>query len=198
MQFTKITPQKFRKNFFNIYLDKKFAFSLNTNELFKSRLKIGSEISDIEAQKFIKLKKDIDLTDKLYRYIGIRPRSEKEIRDHFKDEKIVKKAKSLNLINDLDFAKWWVEQRQTFRPKGKILLKLELKQKGISDEIINEVLSNFSSDTQQILLIAQKKLSRYKNLPILDQKQKLLAFLLRRGFEFDEAKSAVDSLVKKD
>lgn len=198
MQVTKISPQKFRKNFFNIYLDCKFAFSLNADEILKSRLKVGSEISDVDAQKFIKIKKEIDATDRLYRYIGIRPRSEKEVKDHFKDDKLVEKAKSLNLINDLDFAKWWVEQRQTFRPKGKILLKIELKQKGISDETINEVLSNFSSDDKQILSLAQKKISRYKNLPILEQKQKLLAFLLRRGFDFDEAKSTVDYVTQKD
>lgn len=204
MQVTKITPQKFRKNLFNIYLDKKFAFALNGDELFKSHLKLGSQISSEDAQKFIKIKKEIDLTDSLYRFISFRPRSEKEVRDYFKKkkvepseiEKLIEKAKSLNLLNDLDFAKWWLEQRQTFRPKGPRLLKVELKQKGISDEIINNVLSQQNSQTefQTALALAKKKQPHYKNLPILEQKQKLLGFLLRRGFDFDTAKEAITKL----
>lgn len=208
MQVTKITPQKFRRNFFNIYLDNKFAFALNADELLKSHLKLGYQISSEDAQKFIKIKKEIDLTDSLYRFVSFRPRSEKEVRDYFKKkkvdpaaiEKITEKAKSLNLINDLDFSKWWLEQRQTFRPKGPRLLKLELKQKGISDEIINSVLSSKSSQTEfkTALALAQKKHALLKNYDPKIQKQKLLGFLLRRGFDFDEAKSAVDSVLKKD
>lgn len=208
MLVTAIRPQKFRKNFFNIYLDNKFAFALNGDELFKSHLKLGSEISPEDAQKFIKLKKEVDLTDSLYHFISFRPRSEKEVRDYFKKkkigdseiEKLIEKAKSLNLINDLDFASWWLEQRQTFRPKGPRLLKLELKQKGIADEIIDQLLSQKSpqSEFQTALALAQKKLVSLKNYDPKIQKQKLLGFLLRRGFDFDEAKSAVDYVLKKD
>lgn len=208
MIVTAIRPQKFRKNYFNISLDGKFAFALNGDELFKSHLKLGSEISPQDAQKFIKIKKEIDQTDSLYHFLSFRPRSEKEVRDHFKKkkienseiEKIIEKAKSLNLINDSDFTNWWLEQRSTFRPKGPRLLKLELKQKGIKDEIIDSLLSKKlpQSEYQTALSLAQKKLPSLKNYDPKIQKQKLLNFLLRRGFDFDEAKSAVDSVLKKD
>ena len=208
MIVTAIRPQKFRKNFFNIHLDGKFAFALNADEIVKSHLKIGSEISDIDVSKFKKVKKDIDLTDSLFRYISFRPRSEKEVRDYFKKkkidlkeiEKLIDKAKSLKLINDADFAVWWLEQRAVFRPKGLRLLKIELKQKGISDEIINSVLSNKSSQSEYKIAInlAQKKLPSLKNYDPEEKKQKLFAFLVRRGFDFDEAETAVDATLKKD
>lgn len=208
MQITKITPQKFRKNFFNIYLDNKFAFALNGDELFKSHLKIGSEISESDAQKFIKIKKEIDLVDSLYRFISFRPRSEKEVRDYFKKKKVdpqkitelIQKAKSQNLINDLDFAKWWLEQRQTFRPKGPRLLKIELKQKGISDELINELLNKNSKgqEFQNAASIAQKKLQSLKKYEYKEKRQKLFSFLIRRGFDFEETESAVDATLKKE
>jgi len=75
------------------------------------------------------------LLDKATRFLSSRPRSEKEIKDYLfkkrpKDEelreKVLVELRTLNLINDKDFVKWWLDQRSTFRPRGERLLIMEL------------------------------------------------------------------------
>lgn len=66
-------------------------------------------------------------------------------------------------LDDLKFAKWWVEQRVNFRPKGNRALSFELKQKGIKSEII-----------QQVLLTPEQEAELSKNLP--PEKRRRLGF----------------------
>ena len=58
----------------------------------------------------------------------------------------------LDLLDDLAFAAWWIDQRNTFRPKGKKLLVYELKQKGISGEIIQEAKKGFSHEAAEEII----------------------------------------------
>ena len=79
----------------------------------------------------------------VYRYLGVRNRSEKEIRDYLAKkhasediiDRIISKLYSFNYLNDEAFARGWVRSRAHSRPKGKIALHYELRQKGISDEL---------------------------------------------------------------
>ena len=133
------------------------------------------------------------LLDKVYRFLAVRPRSEKEITDYFKrkkaspeaTEKIFSLLKQQNLIDDPAFAGWWVEQRSTFRPKGKIALKSELKQKGIAPEIIEKELEEIDE-----LSLAQKALARKK----FKSTQKLITFLSYRGFSWQTIKKVLGSI----
>lgn len=57
-------------------------------------------------------------------------------------------------LDDLKFAKWWVEQRVNFKPKGNRALSFELRQKGLKSEII-----------QQVLLTPEQEKDLAKQLP---------------------------------
>lgn len=154
---------------------------------------------------------------RLYRLISIRQRSEKEIRDYFRiknqrakikgketynDEVIeatIKKLKELRLINDLEFAKAWIQARS--KKKGIRAIKPELFQKGISKEIIEEVTSNKKQDTNEEEIAArllEKKINSWKNLEPLKFKKKAYEFLMRRGFEYDIVKDVIEKFVKRD
>src|ERR1035437_11177164 len=84
------------------------------------------------------------------RYLSFRPRSEKELRDYLKKKKcddltakrILESLKRDRFINDEEFVRWWVEQRTLLKPKAVRVIKYELKQKGISDEIYDFVMTN--------------------------------------------------------
>lgn len=133
------------------------------------------------------------LLDKIYRFLAIRPRSEKELFNYLKKkkalpaetEKIFNLLKQQNLLNDSAFAEWWIDQRATFRPKGKIALKAELKQKGISEEIINLALAEIDE-----FALAKKALEKKTNL----DKQKLINFLSYRGFSWGTIKKVLGSI----
>lgn len=145
------------------------------------------------------------LLDRAYHFLSFRPRSEKEIKDFLKKkgatekiwEKIVKKLKKLGYLDDLEFACWWVEQRSLFRPRGKIALEVELRRKGISQEIISRVIEKKVKELPLAKKAAQKKIKVYKNLPALEFRQKMSAFLSRRGFSWQTIKMVLEEIIKK-
>lgn len=147
--------------------------------------------------------------NKTLKFLSFRPRSEKEIKDYltrkkagsFVIEKIIKTLKDQNFLNDLEFAKWWIEQRIRFKPRSSRLIKMELKQKGISDEIIEFQISNIqypiSNDLERAKKIAESKIYKYKGLSKQEIFRKLGSLLARRGFSYDVIKQSIDEVLKK-
>jgi len=146
------------------------------------------------------------------KYIGFRPRSEKEVRDYLQKkiqkrvdgseliEAIIVKLKSQNFINDLEFAKWLVRSRSEFRPKGKYLVTQELRQKGIPQEIIDSVFTSdirtLSENDLAISLLFQKK-RKYEQMDPQERFNKAGSMLARRGFSLDVIKAAIDQVFGK-
>src|SRR5208283_492666 len=131
----------------NMFLDGKFTVSLDAAVAVKEGLKIGEEISDDRIKD---LTESVGLARGLntaYRFLSYRPRSEAEMKERlhqrgFEDseiEIIINKLKEQNLLDDTAFARFWKENRDTFRPRSQRLTRLELKKKGVADEIIKEV-----------------------------------------------------------
>lgn len=139
-----------------------------------------------------------------YRYLTIRNRSEKEIRDYLAKKKadpdiidaIVAKLYEQKFLNDEAFARSWVRSRAMFRPRGKRMLQIELAQKGIAKDIIQKVLEEEQEDvpdelTQAKNLIA-KRVERLKDHPRQELYNKVGAFLGRRGYGWEVIKKAID------
>lgn len=131
--------------------------------------------------------------DKILRLIAIRPRSGKEVSDYFLRKQvdretsglIMKKLEEGSLVDDAAFARWFVEQRKTFRPKGKHALRFELEQKGIQRELIDAVLEADLGDKDEVaaaLKIVNKRLRFWQELPPKERQRKVYAILARRGF----------------
>lgn len=143
------------------------------------------------------------LLQKVYRLFSFRDRSEKEIRDYLKNktsqpEQIINQLKEQDLINDERFAKAWVESRRRSKQKGIKALKLELWQKGIDREIIEEVtrVESLESSEEQIADKALEKKSRiWKNLDPVEFRKKATDFLMRKGFEYEVAKRVIDNFL---
>ena len=154
-----------------------------------------------------------------FHFISFRPRSEKEIRDfltkkvHGKSvdngkriEQVLERLRELEYLDDVKFIRWWVEQRSTYRPKGRRLLEQELLNKGIDKNLIVESLKTLSTTSpaggekefmNEIDLAKKaikKKLKLWEKLPRLVFKQKVYAFLSRRGFSWDTIHQVIDSL----
>jgi len=116
--------------------------------------------------------------------------------DSFRKRCLIKGVDELGYIDDVKFAQWWVEQRNAFRPKGIALLARELYQKGVSRAVIEDVLSQSSTDDAEgARLVAQKKIKALKHLPKLEQRKKLYGFLGRRGFSSEVINRVVDDML---
>jgi len=152
------------------------------------------------------------MEDKFYnlalRFLSYRPRSEKEVRDKLKAlmkrydgvettiEKIISKLKEQRFINDEEFAMGWITQRSTFKPRGIRLIKLELKHKGIADDLIDRLIHNsefiIQNDLEQAKRLVEKRLLRYRGLDKQKIYEKLGRFLASKGFDWDTIKKAID------
>src|SRR5437763_5918566 len=126
----------------NVYLDGRYAFSLAT-ELAVAELRVGQAISAERYAALVMKDQQARAYDAALRFLGPRPRSEREIRDrlarHELDvqvvDRVIERLRHLQLVDDAAFAAYWVEQRATHRPRGARLLKQELRQKGISQDV---------------------------------------------------------------
>lgn len=216
-KITSVEPQKKNPKRFNIFLDGLFAFGADEDLVVEKRLILGKSLDAADVEQLLFEAEVGKLMERMYRLFNIRQRSEKEIRDYLKNlsfkrkikemeeisiqatELLISRLKQKGFINDLEFAHSWFESRN--KKKGIQVIKAELYKKGINKEIIEEVVSHQASATRQ-KEVAERLLEtrwlRFKNLSILEKKKKAYEFLLRRGFDIDLVKEAVEKLLEKE
>ena len=98
-------------------------------------------------------------------------------------DEIIDRLKRGGLVDDKNFAELWVENRSEFRPRGSHMLRMELRQKGISDQVITDVITEVD-DHSLALKAARKKARRYQSLEWQEFRKKMNGFLARRGFNY--------------
>jgi len=150
----------------------------------------------LKEEKFEKLRQ------KALRFLSFRPRSEKEIRNFLsgktKNPKNIKllldELKDQNLINDSEFSDWWVDQRLSFNSKGKRIIRGELMAKGVDKDLIDEKLAGIGNRQleKSALDLIKRKALLYTGKKKIEQKDKLVKHLLRRGFDYGLSKKLVD------
>ena len=129
------------------------------------------------------------------RFLATRPRSVAEIRRHLHGKRYdettidgaIDRLRAQRYVDDLDFAKYWVEQRSRFRPKGDRALVTELTSKGIARETINAALGELpaESEADRARRAIARQLTRWESLEPAERKRKIHAFLAQRGFDYD-------------
>lgn len=190
---TSIKQQK-AKNRVNVYLDGKFGFGIDLDNFVLLHLKVNQELTQKEVEEVVKKAEFQKTLDKLLKFAMVRPRSEKEITDYFRRKKVheslweslLAKLKHFELLDDKKFAKWWVDQRQSFRPKSERILKIELTQKGIVREIIDGVLGETEIDEVKMAKdLLERKSYKWKSLEPRIAKQKMAQYLTGKGFGWE-------------
>ncbi|MBI3559162.1 RecX family transcriptional regulator [Candidatus Gottesmanbacteria bacterium] len=185
MKITKLEYQKKDPNRVNVYVDDKFAVGLEANDIIKLGIFSGQEISQEELNKIIGESEFGKLLNKAINFLSYRPRSEWEIRQFLKkkdpgaaQDDIIEKLKKLKLVDDETFAKWYVEQRNTFRPKSRRILEMELRRKGVKIKPETDL-----SETE----LAKRALGKKKFMV----KEKAIRFLASRGFSWETIEDVI-------
>ena len=144
-RITAIEPQQKKPQRVNVYLDGEFAFGLAA--VLAAWLRVGQELGE-EKVASLKMQDEREITyQKALHFLSYRPRSSAELRQNLSKrgitesliEETLNRLQSTGLVNDEAFARAWVENRNTFRPRGKPALRMELRRKGLSDEIVQSV-----------------------------------------------------------
>lgn len=203
---TALKAQKNQKRA-NLFIDHCFVCGLSLDLVIHYGLAVGQQLSKAELQDLL----NEALLEKFYNYtlsfLSYRPRSKAELKRYLvkkiKDKSlyidniiqtIISKLEKKGLINELEFAQWWISQRIRFRPKGKLVLRVELLRKGVDKIIVKKALDEI--DEQQVLLdFYQKDLKKKRSL--LKDKQKLINYLKRRGFLWENIRFLIDDYGQK-
>jgi regulatory protein len=188
---TAITAQKRDKKRVNIFFDGEFAFGIS--RIVAAWLQVGQNLTDEQISKLISEDQDEAAYQRAIKLITYRDRSIAEIRQslHQKQipeeiiENVINRLGENGLLDDKRFANLWIENRNEFRPRSHRMLALELRKKGISEDIISQVLENTTADEELAHKAAQKQIRRYKTLEWQDFRRKLGSFLARRGFSYE-------------
>jgi regulatory protein len=147
-------------------------------------------------------------------YVSIRPRSEKEIRSYIVKkiskwkisleylEKVLVRLDELGYVDDLKFSRAFIESMNRSRPKGTLLIRMELKKKGVDPEVIEKARELIKSDEtgndmDLARIAATKKLRSLQRYDRAAQKSKMYGFLGRRGFDHTTISSVIDEMLPK-
>lgn len=203
-KITALEVQKKNPNRVNVHLDGEFAFGLA--RITAAWLKIGDVLSD---EKIAGLQND-DARERAMQqallFLSYRARSEKEIRQNLKKheypedviEQTLTRLRESRLANDGEFAKAWVENRNTFRPRSRRALTMELRQKGLDEETVKHAVSDVDEEAlayetarKWATRLNSAALSRSKGLEWGEFRRKLSEYLARRGFPYSVVASVV-------
>lgn len=196
-EITAITPQVKDKTRCNIYVDGRFCCGLTLEATIKNRLKVGQIVS-VERLAEIQLESEKGTAfDKALTHLSATRKTEKQIRTYLEGkgylpavvEYAVEKLRSYNFLNDGEYAEAYVES--VAKRKGGRLIRMELRQKGVSDGEIDAALD--SLDEEQELSTAKAVLEKYMRGKQADVAtlQKAYRHLMGKGFDYETAKSAL-------
>ncbi|MCL4458618.1 MAG: RecX family transcriptional regulator [Chloroflexi bacterium] len=201
---TAIRPQESRDRV-NIYLDDRFAFSLTALVAEAAQIGCGQFLSNEEIAHLLSKDSFQRGLDSALHFLSYRPRSESEVRHNLLRKgleaetigRIIDRLKEMGLIDDSAFARFWVENRETFNPRSTRALRMELRQKGIAREIVEETLADAHGEESLAYAAAQKRLRKLKTMDDKVAWQKIGHHLSRRGFSYDVISLVINRLQRE-
>jgi len=198
MTITAIKQQERLKGRYSIYVDEKYAFSLSADALLAEKLHTGQELDAAQLKVYKKLSADDKAYGLALAYVARRMRSRHELTDYFRrkgyeqvlGEQILNKLENLKLVDDQAFAEVWVRNRRMLKPVSKRRLTQELRQKRVADDIIEQTLAEDETDERTVL---QELIAKRRRQPKYQDDLKLMQYLARQGFGYDDIKAALRS-----
>jgi regulatory protein len=188
-RITDLSVQKRNKDRVNVYLDGQFAFGLPA--AVAAGLKVGQVISEEEVVRLRQKDAVQRAVDYGLNLLSYRARSRSEIarrlrRKGYEDaaiEEAIARLTRAELLDDEAFARYWVDNRFRFNPRGEAMLRQELRQKGVKDQVIDTALEDYDEE-DAAARAAETAIHRWRRLDPADLRGKLYNYLRRRGFPY--------------
>ena len=198
---SEISAQKRNRRRVNISLDGSYAFSLD--RLTAAWLHVGRELSEAEIEK-LQTTDEVEFGfNQALNLLSYRNRSVMEMTRYLEGkgyapatlQAVVARLEEEGLLNDDRFAKEWIENRNTFRPRSHSQLEAELRFKGLSKSAIDSALTESGVDDAALAMAAaRKQVRRYHSPDYETYRKKLGNALLRRGFSYATVNETLSSL----
>lgn len=212
MKITAITAQVANRDRVNVSIDGKYKLSLDILQVTELGVKVGRELDEAELAELEQESQFGKLYTRALEYCMMRPHSVKEVRDYLYRKTLARRYKSKKTgeikdqagvsqsianrvldrlvekgyLNDEDFTRYWLENRSLTKGASRRKLVAELRTKGVDGAIINQQLATSDrQDSQEIQKIIAKKARHYTD------QQKLVAYLARQGFSYEDIQRAL-------
>jgi len=200
-KITALRIGKGRKKRVNMFLDDRFACSLEAEVVIKEGLQDGQELSASQIEALARLNHFHRCLNAATHYLGYRPRSEFEVKERllrrgFDDntiEAVIVNLKEQGLIDDMAFAQFWKENRDSFSPRSQWLTKLELRQKRVADDITDQIIKTIDDD-DSAYRAALSKAQRLSQVDYQSFRRRLGEYLKRRGFSYGVINHTIERL----
>jgi regulatory protein len=159
----------------------------------------------LDEDQIARLRREDALEDGYQRSLALiarRPRSRAEIEQYLRRRKVdpatagavTGRLAERGYLNDAEFARAWVENRQAFRPRSRRALRAELRRLGVAEADFQPALEGIP-EGDAALAAARKKAARIYSAAAADDRkaraefeQKIVAFLAMRGFDYEVAR----------
>ena len=189
-KITALQAQKRNPNRVSVFLDGEYAFGLSS--IVAAWLQIGQFLDEQKINSLLEQDALEVGFQKALNFISYRPRSAQEVQRRLRDygyneeqvEAILERLKQAKLVEDTEFARLWVENRSDFRPRSRRVMRIELLQKGVSEEEIQTALGDVKEDSALAYQAAIRYARRLRGLEWREFRERLGAFLVRRGFDY--------------
>ena len=186
---------------YKVFIDDKFAFILYKGDLSQYGLAADMEISE---DRFSELNEIVFKRGKehLSKLIYEKDRTEFELRENLKKhfysdeniERLIELAKDQRFINDKLYASNYVSCYAG--RKSLAVIKADLMRRGVSGEDISFAVQEISSDDEKEGIIKLLKKKYPDKAPLsYDEKNKLFAYLGRKGYSFEMIRKAFEEYI---
>lgn len=180
----------------NVYVDDEYAFSLNVD--LAVRLRVDQALSDADIAALQAEDAYRVALDRALRWLAVRPRSRLELQRHLADKdvepavatRVADRLAELGYLDDLAFARWWVDSRSEQRPRGRVMLRHELSTRGVAPDIIADVTGGIDEPSAAVE-VALAQAPRYASADRAVFHRRLGGYLSRRGFGYGAVREAL-------
>jgi regulatory protein len=194
-RITSLEYQKRNQDRVSVFVDGRFAFGLPA--IVAATLRPDQFLSDADVERLREQGSVEDAYNSALDYLSYRPRSREEVVRHLQRrntpepqiEAVAARLQEACLLDDEAFARFWVENRERFRPRGLAALRYELRSKGVADDAIEQA-TEMLDPVDSAYRAADKKARQLAHLDQATFHRKLVEFLVRRGFEYEVARQA--------
>ena len=200
-RITALRVQRRNRNRVNVYLDGRFAFGLAAIEA--ARLQVGQVLSDEDIARLRQRDTAERAAGRALDLLSYRPRSEAEIRERLAERydpetagEVLERLRRSGLVDDREFARYWVQNRLEHNPRGAVALRQELYQKGVDESAIEEALAEYDEE-EAAARAAETARRKLRGLPPDVFRRRLTDYLLRRGFSYGVVRAVVQQALEE-
>ncbi|MCL2444872.1 RecX family transcriptional regulator [Candidatus Saccharibacteria bacterium] len=213
MIVTKLTEQKRDAGRVNVFVDGKYRLSLRLEQVVELGVRVGLEMDELELERWEETSEFGKVYQRVLEYCLVRPRSVREMEEYLwkkrldkklvdggvkkgvserMTEEVLEKLVDGGYVDDEKFTEFWVENRMRRKGVSGRRLRMELAKKGVDVKVVESVLARSERDEKEEMrkMIVRKR-AKYDD-------EKLVVYLVRQGFGWNEAKEAVEEYAKGD